>query len=680
MVIEAIANTHKRNYRRSRSPDPYEVLEQLDAVDMRLLQWLLRYPFQRAEDLALATGNSNATLYRHLNVLHNNGLIERVMPAALGTAKCWVYHLSNLGLHVLSVHERADPADLARRWSTDDRDLLRLLPRVASLITIQECINGLVVHAPEALAHQGRRSEVRWHLVRNYTHCFPYHEKLMRCTVDAALLLRVHSLTENGLSAQEQWYSLFVLLDAEIANDTCLKQRLGRLLCYRESAERWPVYQHFPPVIVLVSTHRRMEHWQWSAREAATALHVAPLTGAIACLPEKQQIASYNPWLFAWKTLETSGPCTLRHLLHPLPIEAIPPDLLNHIATVHVMPEESRRDDGTVTTTTSPTRKRTRMIVGNYIDRAKAVQKGHMGDTHDQREIIALLGLSLGHRHFELLTLLFTHPLLHACEIAALLDREISSIERYLGLLKSQGCIELLASEVGQRWRLSERGLRLIAATQHIRIQSIATVEESDGETYLVQRGVDVLVRHLEHTAGIYGFFASLSQAASQDRLRGRQHRLLWWDTAAASERRYRDHERWHNLRPDAMGEYQAEERQVRFWLEWDRGTMNVRDLTIKFTSYAHYVASREWTRECSMLPVLVCVAPDIAQERRMQRVAQARLTSPPGLMVWTTTRVLLDEQRPLAPIWLHRRSQSSQAALSGNVLRQCLFDVIPAK
>ena len=27
------------------------------------------------------------------------------------------------------------------------------------------------------------------------------------------------------------------------------------------------------------------------------------------------------------------------------------------------------------------------------------------------------------------------------------------------------------------------------------------------------------------------------------------------------------------------------------------------------------------------MLPVLVCVAPDIAQERRMQRVAQARLT-----------------------------------------------------
>ena len=142
-----------------------------------------------------------------------------------------------------------------------------------------------------------------------------------------------------------------------------------------------------------------------------------------------------------------------------------------------------------------------------------------------------------------------------------------------------------------------------------------------------MQHGVDVLVRHLEHTAGIYGFFASLSQAASQDAIAGRQHRLLWWETAAASERRYRDHEHWHNLRPDAMGEYQAGEQRVRFWLEWDRGTMNVRDLAIKFTSYAHYIASREWAREHSMLPVLVCVAPDIAQERRMQRVAQARLT-----------------------------------------------------
>jgi hypothetical protein len=107
---------------------------------------------------------------------------------------------------------------------------------------------------------------------------------------------------------------------------------------------------------------------------------------------------------------------------------------------------------------------------------------------------------------------------------------------------------------------------------------------------------------------------------------------------------------------------------------------MNARDLAVKFTSYAHYIAWREWAREHMMLPRLFCVVPDIAQERRMQRVAQARLTSPHGLVLLSTTEGLLNEQGPLAPIWLPSRSQSSQAAQSGSSLRQCLFDVIRAK
>ena len=89
----------------------------------------------------------------------------------------------------------------------------------------------------------------------------------------------------------------------------------------------------------------------------------------------------------------------------------------------------------------------------------------------------------------------------------------------------------------------------------------------------------------------------------------------------------------------------------MRFWLEWDRGTMHVRDLAVKFTSYVHYIASREWTREESMLPALLCVAPEIAQERRMLRVAQKRLTHIHELVLWTTTEVLLNEYGPHAPI-----------------------------
>jgi hypothetical protein len=175
----------------------------------------------------------------------------------------------------------------------------------------------------------------------------------------------------------------------------------------------------------------------------------------------------------------------------------------------------------------------------------------------------------------------------------------------------------------------------------------------------------------MQHTAGIYRFFASLADAAR----RAPGLELCWWETGSMCERRYQVGEQWYNLRPDALAEYRMGQQCTRFWLEWDRGTMNVRDLAVKFTSYAHYFASREWAREGSILPALVCVAPDIAQERRVQRVAQARLIQCTGLEVWTTTEVLFHEHGPIAPIWLQSLPPRRQAAKPGSIVRQCMFD-----
>ena len=103
---------------------------------------------------------------------------------------------------------------------------------------------------------------------------------------------------------------------------------------------------------------------------------------------------------------------------------------------------------------------------------------------------------------------------------------------------------------------------------------------------------------------------------------------------------------------------------------------MNVRDLAVKFSSYGHYIASRQWARESLSLPTLFCIAPDVAQERRMQRVAQARLSHTPGLVLRTTTEVLLCEQGLLAPIWLQVMPPGFQASPQVGPHRQCLFDV----
>jgi hypothetical protein len=51
-------------------------------------------------------------------------------------------------------------------------------------------------------------------------------------------------------------------------------------------------------------------------------------------------------------------------------------------------------------------------------------------------------------------------------------------------------------------------------------------------------------------------------------------------------------YERWYNPRSDALAEYRVGSQQIHFWLEWDNGTMNARDLAIKFISYTHSIAS----------------------------------------------------------------------------------------
>ncbi len=90
----------------------------------------------------------------------------------------------------------------------------------------------------------------------------------------------------------------------------------------------------------------------------------------------------------------------------------------------------------------------------------------------------------------------------------------------------------------------------------------------------------------------------------------------------------------------------------MHFWLEWDRGTMVLRDLASKFATYARYVAYRTWVKEHAVLPLLLTVAADVGQERRIRRVAQQQLAHISGLDMRTTTAPLLAAQGPLALIW----------------------------
>src|SRR6266849_1872111 len=645
-----------------------EIGASLADIDWRLLHWLLRYPLQRADDLVVgvARWTSRATVYRHVQALEARGLLESVLPKTPGTGKR-LYHLSNPGLHVLARHLDTPARELARRWQADEAGLLCLLPRLPTLLLLQEVVNGLVRHTAEAMTTQGRRPLlVRWNWQRDVTHRFLYREQRMRFFADGLIALCVRTQQSDG-SALDQWYGLF-LLATELDDERLMRLRLERLLCWRESPERWSCYQHMLPVLVLARSLRQRDQWQRAVETTALKLRLEPMTGVLACFPSSEGIA-VNPWLLNWRTLATDVSCHLQDLLSPLPRAAFPPSLWLEEGEDEECDARSSSSASVATASSGTPTRFSCLIVGDLENRVALI-------THDdleEKKLIALLGLRLTPCQWNILRLLLAHPLLSDEELADFLGIQRSSVRCSLYELHHLDSLEPISTRVGKRWHLRGSGLRLISAACHMHIRNIAMLPENTAVNNMsteVQRGEVWLLQHIQHTAGIYGFFASLAQASNQES----GQVLCWWETGMVCERRYRVGEKWYNLRPDALAEYRVGPRQMRFWLEWDRGTMNVRDLAIKFTSYAQYIASREWARERSTLPRLFCVAPDIAQEQRIQRVAQARLTHTPGLVLWTTTEVWLQGEGPAAPVWLRAIPQSERPVRAGGVLRSNLF------
>ncbi len=177
-----------------------------------------------------------------------------------------------------------------------------------------------------------------------------------------------------------------------------------------------------------------------------------------------------------------------------------------------------------------------RLIVGNLAHCASCpLPQGSV-----VREVLALLGMKQTPCQWSILRLLLAHPLLPDEELAAWLASQQKSVRSALYTQHALGCLEPGVTSAGKRWHRCERGLRLLAAADHLPLRHIATCpdEETDSErAVLVEREELRLLLHIQHTAGIYGFFAALAQATRRE--------------------------------PEAA--YSMGQSQFQFWLEWDR-------------------------------------------------------------------------------------------------------------
>ncbi|MBA2394001.1 MAG: replication-relaxation family protein [Ktedonobacteraceae bacterium] len=605
-------------------------IEERGPLADRLLFWLLKHPYQRVCDLSFVFQISTSTIWRQLQTLIRQALLECIRSTNVTSSRHpdTLYYLTSQGIaHIADLVGGIDATRLAHMWKANETTYLRLLPRLQSYLSLHDAILRLIADAPRQLAYPGGYpATIRWHWQHDYVHPFERKKKRLTFRADGAVVFRRRPLRQAIQGDDtDAWYCLFWLVDPGFRGSEDLhlmRERLEHLLLWRESSERWSFYQSFPQLLIVAPTVHQRDLWVYCAQEAAAHLRVAPLKGACAMQMDG------SPWRFLWHSLDGSGAATLQSLAIPLVPQAIPPGLL---APRPIEPGLGRRGK----------QSECKVIIGTFEARAKQlnVSEHHPKTTAE----IALLSMQLSHRHRDLLRHIYALPLIAAQELATLLQRDHATQQRYLYDLHQLCCIETIETARGKRLVLTEVGLRLISFMLGVQLIHIA---ERDPSTHIwQQRGVRHMLHTTEHTAGIYTF---LAQTQMQARKTGQG--LLWWETTR-SFRRYHLQGAWHNLMPDALFAYQAKEAQTEAWLEWDTGSMHLKPMTVKFEAYAQYVRSQHYRQEHIAPPKLLIVTPHHGREQSLRRVATPMLGAL-SLRVWTTTEPLLQVQGPLGSIW----------------------------
>lgn len=596
------------------------VEQSLDLGGERILRWLHRYPFQRGQDLvvALAPWEKRGAVYFRIAELEEQHLIEACgLGGATARGGRLLYHLSPAGLQACTAESLS--------LSEEREKLIRLFPRMNVLLLVQDLVNSLVSGSSVALSRSGHApSLVRWNWLRDYSHRFTPHgqtEQTLNLRVEGVLALCLR-FPQDAQLPTNIWHTLLIWY-CPLDDVRLFRQRFDRLLRWRESTERQPIYSQMPPILILASNPHQAELWQLASVQVTARLRVEVPLGAVVSVSDHE--SPIDGWRLPWKRLGTNAFCRLQELLQSLSAPALT-DLVEAHPTGRRGACREADPVGSV-----------------LIHRRSFSLFAKSRESDDYR----LASLRLIPRQWEILQLCFAHPLLSRSDLSAFLGLRPKYVQMLLADLRTLGYLACTNTLADDRWHLADAGLRLLARVANCHVHRLVRMPV-DPEKPLQQRGLAGLLHQARHTAGVYSFFAELStEFATQP-----DAHVCWWESGAACERVFVYREGTFHFKPDAAALVQVGERQMRFWLEWDRGTMGVRDLESKWATYAAYLSSREWGVGAMVPPSLLCVVPEIAQERRLISTACALLTHLPTFRLYTTTASLITRQGILTPIW----------------------------
>lgn len=177
---------------------------------------------------------------------------------------------------------------------------------------------------------------------------------------------------------------------------------------------------------------------------------------------------------------------------------------------------------------------------------------------------------------------------------------------------------------------LTDRGLGALARRDRTSVRIARrrwSAELMDPKAPLTWRNVTgrrsrQLLRHLDHTAAVHGFLASMARQA-----RRKGWEVVQMDPPMRAARHFRYGGSLHSIHPDAFGLLRADRRTCAFLLEWERRAVRPSTMAERLAPYLRYYATKQPIDDHGLQPDVLVVLRDGASKGEFLRLAHRTIS-----------------------------------------------------
>ncbi|MDE2934503.1 MAG: replication-relaxation family protein [Chloroflexota bacterium] len=266
-----------------------------------------------------------------------------------------------------------------------------------------------------------------------------------------------------------------------------------------------------------------------------------------------------------------------------------------------------------------------------------------------------LLPARLGSAEKRTLDLIADWPWIAPHDLAVLLGLSRARLSRLVVSLETLGLVARVPA-AGGRLAATDRGLAVLARRDRTAVGlarnrwSPAPLDAGVAGGWRDVRGRNSrqLLRHLDHTAAVHRFVASL---AEQARANGWQVTQL--DPPRRASRYFRFGARVRSVHPDAFGVVRRGGEPWAFFLEWERRAVRPSTMAARLAPYLRYYASHRPTDDHGVRPAVLVVLRDEIAADHFLRVARREMDrARVKLPLWVSHEALLDAEGPFGGGW----------------------------